>query len=257
MQKQVWIARLLLIFGGLLGLHLFYLRRDKQAFLSIVSFGGFGFGLLRDFFMIPTYVQEVNFEPNYVEMVKAQQKYSNAKASWTINFAQLFFANYLCWSPSRILDVLMPIENQPPTTIMFAMLARALVETIAFSGGIYLVGTSNPSLNINFRKLFEYILGARLFFYALQNQGFFWPVFCGIIAFNRNVKWNPPQSLPASTPVIKRGGRLFLSVVVLRLTVTDKISDHKFRASLGVIFRLFPTYAGIERKREIFIRKFS
>lgn len=46
--------------GGMLGLHHIYLKRPHQCFLWCVSFGGYGVGLVRDFFLIPRYAAEAS-----------------------------------------------------------------------------------------------------------------------------------------------------------------------------------------------------
>jgi hypothetical protein len=44
----------------MLGLHHIYLKRPHQCFLWCVSFGGYGVGLARDFFLIPRYAAEAS-----------------------------------------------------------------------------------------------------------------------------------------------------------------------------------------------------
>eukprot|EP00039_Didymoeca_costata_P007810 m.104151 g.104151 ORF g.104151 m.104151 type:complete len:171 (-) comp13836_c0_seq1:3863-4375(-) len=60
--KNTVIAYLLYIFGGLIGLHLIYVGRYRHALIHTSTFGGFGFGLLRDIFRIPGYVTEANLD---------------------------------------------------------------------------------------------------------------------------------------------------------------------------------------------------
>nr|XP_027222959.1 dnaJ homolog subfamily C member 22-like [Penaeus vannamei] len=65
-QKSKWIAYLLWLIGGVSGLHLIYLRRDRQAFIWMCTLGGYlGFGALRDLFRIPEYVKDANDDANY------------------------------------------------------------------------------------------------------------------------------------------------------------------------------------------------
>lgn len=67
-KKSLTTTYVLWLFGGFFGLHHFYLGRDEQAFLWWASLGGyFGFGWLRDLFVIPRYVAEVNQDPKYFE----------------------------------------------------------------------------------------------------------------------------------------------------------------------------------------------
>ncbi|XP_051914133.1 dnaJ homolog subfamily C member 22 isoform X2 [Hippocampus zosterae] len=62
MVKSVMVAYALWAVGGLFGLHHFYLGRDSQTLLWILTLGGFGIGWIRDLICIPTYVTEANAE---------------------------------------------------------------------------------------------------------------------------------------------------------------------------------------------------
>ena len=78
-RKSLFWTYVLWLFGGLFGLHHFYLGRDRQAFALWISFGGyFGLGLLRDLWRIPEYVAEANEDPQYmvrlVDKMKRQPK---------------------------------------------------------------------------------------------------------------------------------------------------------------------------------------
>ncbi|EGD79220.1 hypothetical protein PTSG_09941 [Salpingoeca rosetta] len=89
----VWVRWLL--FGGF-GAHHYYLKRDFQAFLWAISFGGFGIGLIYDMFRINTYLDEVNktsvFMVNRRQLLQASRKPA-VLAVRTIG--QLIFAMYL------------------------------------------------------------------------------------------------------------------------------------------------------------------
>ena len=60
MRKFCSIAFLLWLFGGLLGLHHFYLGRDKHGFLWATTFGGFFIGWIKEFSKLATYTEEAN-----------------------------------------------------------------------------------------------------------------------------------------------------------------------------------------------------
>lgn len=67
-QKSVVIAYVLWLFGGILGLHHIYLRRDRHAFVWWCTVGGyFGIGWLFEIFMIPGYVRDANEDPRFIE----------------------------------------------------------------------------------------------------------------------------------------------------------------------------------------------
>ncbi|XP_059188711.1 dnaJ homolog subfamily C member 22 [Centropristis striata] len=60
MAKSVMVTYALWAAGGPLGLHHLYLGRDSHALLWMLTLGGFGFGWVRDFIRIPSYVAEAN-----------------------------------------------------------------------------------------------------------------------------------------------------------------------------------------------------
>lgn len=69
-RHPVTMARLLTsyilwFFGGIFGVHHFYLGRDRQAFVWWATLGGvFGLGWCRDLWRIPAYVHECNEDRN-------------------------------------------------------------------------------------------------------------------------------------------------------------------------------------------------
>jgi hypothetical protein len=71
-------AYLLWLCGSFVGLHHFYLGRDLQCFLWIVTGGGFGFGVIRDFWRIPEYCDAANQNEAYTEILKVKAKSQNA-----------------------------------------------------------------------------------------------------------------------------------------------------------------------------------
>ncbi|KAI4469555.1 dnaj subfamily c member 22 [Holotrichia oblita] len=67
--KSVVVAYICWLFGGMFGLHLFYLRRDAQGFLTWSTLGGYGLGWLADITKIPRYVKEVNEDPELMREI--------------------------------------------------------------------------------------------------------------------------------------------------------------------------------------------
>ncbi|KAI8431109.1 hypothetical protein MSG28_001164 [Choristoneura fumiferana] len=66
-KKSVLVAYLLWLFGGIFGVHHFYLRRDRHAFVWWTTLGGFGIGWLGEILRIPRYVRDANEDPKYME----------------------------------------------------------------------------------------------------------------------------------------------------------------------------------------------
>ncbi len=57
---SLYVAYPLWLVGGAFGLHHFYLGDDNKAFVYAITFGGFGFGWLRDLWCLPSYVRALN-----------------------------------------------------------------------------------------------------------------------------------------------------------------------------------------------------
>lgn len=69
--KSVFWTYVLWMFGGLVGAHHIYLERDAQAFVYFSTLGGYvGLGWLRDIYKIPSYVQDANDHPNFLNDFK-------------------------------------------------------------------------------------------------------------------------------------------------------------------------------------------
>ena len=60
MAKYCFITFVFWLIGGLVGLHHFYLGRDRQGFLWATTFGGFLIGWLKDFSKLAHYTEEAN-----------------------------------------------------------------------------------------------------------------------------------------------------------------------------------------------------
>ena len=76
-MANVIVAYCLWLVGGWLGLHHFYLKRDKQAFVWWCLPGGyFGAGWIRDIWRIPEYVREANMENGWLTQQQEKQRVS-------------------------------------------------------------------------------------------------------------------------------------------------------------------------------------
>lgn len=65
-KKSVIWAYVFWLFGGIFGVHHFYLRRDRHAFVWWTTLGGFGVGWFGEIFRIPRYVRDANEDPKYM-----------------------------------------------------------------------------------------------------------------------------------------------------------------------------------------------
>lgn len=82
-MKSLFVTYLCWLVGGFFGLHHFYLNRDKHAFITFATFGGyFCLGLIRDLWRIPEYVKDANNDLEYLKNLHAQiKKYKRPPSS--------------------------------------------------------------------------------------------------------------------------------------------------------------------------------
>jgi TM2 domain-containing membrane protein YozV len=74
-KKSACVAYLLWLIGGVVGLHHFYLGRDRHAFVWWATLGGvFGLGWLRDAVRIGEYVDDANGDLQYMEVLVVKMK---------------------------------------------------------------------------------------------------------------------------------------------------------------------------------------
>ncbi len=132
MAKSLIITYILWLTSGVLGLHHFYLNRDRHAFVMWISFGGyFGLGWIRDLWRIPDYVNDANNEPKYLEklaiLMRKHPKPSNGfiRHSATIIIADIL--GYLAISA-------IPLELLPQNRYLLPIL-MAVVSPLAVAIG--------------------------------------------------------------------------------------------------------------------------
>lgn len=87
-EKSIFWTYVLWMFGGLVGAHHVYLERDAQAFIYFSTLGGYvGLGWLRDIYRIPSYVQEANDHPNFLNDFKQKVRNNRKPPFSTVRFA--------------------------------------------------------------------------------------------------------------------------------------------------------------------------
>lgn len=118
-QKSIWTTYLLWLFGGIFGLHHFYLGRDRQAFIwwatlgiyeymqidfftcikyqSVFQIAGgyFGVGWIVDFFKIPEMVRDANEDPEFISKFKDKLREHRKPPFSMIRFSGAFMVAYL------------------------------------------------------------------------------------------------------------------------------------------------------------------
>lgn len=91
-KKSVFVAYLCWLFGGVFGLHLFYLERDVHAFLTWSTFGGYAIGWLADVTKIPRYVRDCNEDDEFIKdfVLKLQRNKKVGNQHFKFNTSMTF-----------------------------------------------------------------------------------------------------------------------------------------------------------------------
>ena len=131
--KSMCITYLLWLIGGWFGLHHFYLRRDRQAFIWWCTCGGvFGMGWFRDLWRIPSYVESANYGPEFVEyyttLIRTRSKPSFNITRFCGQLAVGFFFGML-----SLLTISEEFHQEFP-------ILRAIVIPFAIAVGVHAVG---------------------------------------------------------------------------------------------------------------------
>lgn len=94
-KKSVARAYLCWFFGGIFGLHLFYLERDAHAFLTWSTLGGYGLGWLADITKIPRYVRDCNDDPKFLGELGERMRRNPKPPFSTSRFISAIMVGYL------------------------------------------------------------------------------------------------------------------------------------------------------------------
>ena len=90
------IAYVLWLIGGWWGLHHFYLRRDKHAFIWWSTCGGcFGLGWIRDLWRLPEYVIAANKNPGYLKHLNEKARRYPSPTFSVVRFAGELIVGFL------------------------------------------------------------------------------------------------------------------------------------------------------------------
>lgn len=94
-EKSLLFTYFLWLFGGIFGLHHFYLNRDYHALVWWMFVGGyFGAGWFRDLWRIPEYVKDANEEPSYIaELAQFMKKNDKPPTGYFRYFGQMVVAD--------------------------------------------------------------------------------------------------------------------------------------------------------------------
>lgn len=224
-QKSMFIAYVLWLFGGLFGVHHFYLGNDLNAFLWGTTLGGhFGMGWFGDLFEIPEMVRAANEDPAYMErfinMLRTSPKprFSLSRFVFAILIGQ-FFAQLF-------------ISAIPPDT--FGGIDWSYLHWLTpFVGslGVYMVGNTE-----RMQGVFKHCLIAAYIAYPIRyiiyDQSYWLTITLAVsaIAFERwSIEFERPprkrRSMKKRLFLLSTGLCIYLSVWVAFVCFNGKITD--------------------------------
>lgn len=195
MAKSLFVTYLLWLTCGWLGIHHFYLGRDRQALVWCMTLGGyFGLGWLRDIWRIPYYVRYANRDPKSTDQLKERmRKHPKPPSSTARSMGQMIVSDALGY---MILYAL-PVDHIPENYVALA----ALPVPLAVAIGVHLVGNIGEQEG-NFKMP---LLGAYLTYplYFWSTHSVFWTSLLSSYFFNNYTKSWRLKPRPAK-PLVQR-----------------------------------------------------
>ncbi|KAG8201351.1 hypothetical protein JTE90_016828 [Oedothorax gibbosus] len=181
-QKSLLVTYLLWLFGGVFGLHHFYLNRDFHALTWWMFLGGyFGIGLIRDLWRIPEYVKDANQDIFYMQELKEKmRKHEKPPISSVRYFGMVTVADAFATL----------IINAIPTDFISGS-AYTLLHIILMPGAVSLGIALIGNIGRHEGKLSDAAFGAYLMapIYLIFDAPQFLTVFYSSYSFNRKRKW--------------------------------------------------------------------
>ena len=137
-RKRVSVAYFLWFVGGWFGLHHFYLRRDRQAFVWCCTLGGgFGIGLLRDLVQMSEYVAEANGDAGFEAELAARASrgrpaFSLSRFAGEIIVGWLFGTLARCLMPEGLTESVRSVDLLLPPAIALGKKLATLSIILTF-----------------------------------------------------------------------------------------------------------------------------
>lgn len=210
-QKSLFTAYICWLFGGLFGLHHFYLGRDKHAFITFSTFGGyFTLGLIRDLWRLPEYVKDANNDLEYMDWLGQQMKAHERPPSSFVRYSGLMMMGNLF---AYLVEYAMPLELLHDRAVIYL---KFLLIPFASALGVWLAGNvGRHQGSIKLPLAAAYLIAFPSLFYDFQFGSF--STVAATIVFNRYCKeWRvhrqKPKSLFKRVPLLTFCVLLYLSL---------------------------------------------
>ncbi|XP_071101201.1 dnaJ homolog subfamily C member 22-like [Haliotis cracherodii] len=136
-MARLVIAYVLWFFGGWVGLHHFYLKRDRHAFVWWATLGGaFGLGWVRDLWKLPDYVQECNRDEEWEREFTRRRSVDRKPSRSTSRFAgEIIMGNILGY----LIRALLPEQYVDSTKLDLGFLLAVSLPQLGAAIGVHLV----------------------------------------------------------------------------------------------------------------------
>jgi len=135
----LWALPLIVPPVGLLGLHHVYLGRDVHAALYMLSFGGFGFGWLRDGVRLSDYVRQASPSVEERELERKRRELYPRPGG----LVRLIAAGYFASTFSLVLRSVWPAPEESPLPQADAW-AEVALGGLGIAVGVWAVGSVTP-----------------------------------------------------------------------------------------------------------------
>lgn len=125
-------------------MHHLLLERDSHAILWLTTFDGFGIGLLRDMWRIPTYVDEYNSEFYHMAMLRAQARRGGRPWSLVRLVGQytvgIWYGTVLSCVPPETWSLALAESESVPRELRGVLDIHIIAGLVGMSMGVWLVG---------------------------------------------------------------------------------------------------------------------
>lgn len=190
MAKSLMTAYICWIFGGILGLHHLYLRRDRQAFVYFSSLGGYLIGYIYDIYKMPDYVREANQDPVYVKKLEKLQFQLKTPAFLVKRFVSCILVGTVFYNLMTNCVLLEKDKSNYSIVLLLNLIAPTVSAFI-----IYYIGTDGP-MECDFGwPLLGSNLGftIRYYFYNIRPVNVYFVFLAPVLAtflLNWNISWD-------------------------------------------------------------------
>lgn len=236
-EKSLLIAYLCWLVGGFFGLHHFYLRRDKHAFITFATIGGyFGLGLIRDLWRLPEYLKDANNDLHYLKKLHAEISLREANkrppSSLVRQSGLMILGNLFAY----LVEYTLPAELLSDQLLF---LLKLLLMPFASALGVWLAGNVGRHEGSIWKPLVAaYIAALPSLFYGVPVGSF--STIAATLVFNRYSKqWRIRKTksghLPERIMIYLICVTLYLSLWVswwkFGCTIEDPDSDEKIKCT--------------------------